>query len=549
MDDVSHSIVLVSTVEDLVFNGEREKTYEHVGIGYLASYMRSKGYFVKILYVSEFEANDTAVERILSTQTLLIGFNAYAVTIKKVLELCALVKEKENIHICLGGQTPTFEDENILRGNPAVNSIVRGEGELTFFELAESLRLNKALEGIDGLSYMKKGEYIKNQNRVPISDLNQLPWPARDNHEVINKNTFTIESSRGCLGRCSFCTAHHSDYYGQKEWRGRSPNNVVEEISYLVKNYDAQMFNFVDASFEDPGEKGKERIAQIAKLIIEKGLQISFVADFRAESLTEKDSDLLDLLIQAGLEGVVLGLESGNEDTLRLFNKHATVEDNKNIVKLLQSKRLGFMHNMIMFQPYITTEGLKDNVKLLKELNLAYRFEDFQTRLQLQPGIELNKKMVQDGLISEHKVLTSDILDYQYLDSNIKEFSVAMASLIKEENLEMEFFDLNMQIFNLRLVKEISSMKEVSSELWSKVSEFERNLDSCRRELTNSNCKFVMEQIELIEQKQWTREQFQDQVPVRLIEPTIVAKQKMRGHQKQMIKYLVINNIDYKNVF
>jgi hypothetical protein len=311
------------------------------------------------------------------------------------------------------------------------------------------------------------------------------------------------------------------------------------------------MFNFVDASFEDPGDEGKERMAQIARLIIERGLQISFVVDFRSDSFSEKDSDLLDLMIQAGLEGVVLGLESGSEETLRLFNKRATVEDNKRIVKLLQSKRLGFMHNIITFNPYISVEGLRDNVEFLRESNLAYRFEDFQTRLQLQPGIELNKKLIQDGLIPENKVLTTDLLDYKYLNENIKEFSTAMASLIKEENLEMEFFDLNMQIFNLRLRKFINLGiidDEVKEEIKNKINEFENNLDTCREELTNSNCDFVLDQIELIEKNQWSREQFQAQVSTKLIKPTVVAKQNMRRYQKQMIKCLIDNKIDNKQL-
>jgi radical SAM superfamily enzyme YgiQ (UPF0313 family) len=540
--DYKNTVVLVSTVQDLVYDGVREKSYEHVGIGYLASFLRQQNYDLHIYYVYESEDNHEALERITRHPCVLMGFNAYAVTIKKVLELCELVKAKNpDVHICLGAQTPTFEDKTILKKSPCVDSIIRGEGELTLNELVYRVKNNLSLSDVNGLTYRYKDEIVTNPDREEIKNLDDLPWPARDEHDKNNNNIFVIETSRGCLGRCSFCTAHDDRYFGRKKWRGRSVENVVNEIEYLVNKYQARMFNIIDASFEDPGEEGKQRMADFANAIIERGLNISYVVDFRSESISDKDSELLDLLIKSGLEGVVLGLESGSENILKLFSKRATVQDNERITRILFEKRLGFLHNIIMFQPYTTCDELRENTMFLKRCNLAYRFEDFQTRLQVQPGIQLKAKMVQDGLIPENIELTTNLLDYKYVDARIKPFADAMASIIPKTNLEMEFFDLNVQIFNLRLRKLPRAM-----EIWTEITDFEDKLHETRVQLSNSNSEFFLKQIDMVENNQWSMAKFEECLQTELIQPVEEAKKKIRLYQKEIIRTLIVKGFNYR---
>lgn len=80
-----------------------------------------------------------------------------------------------------------------------------------------------------------------------------------------------------------------------------------------------------------------------------------------------------------------------------------------------------------MFQPYASCDELRENARFLQRCNLAYRFEDFQTRLQVQPGIQLKAKMVLDGLIPPDIDLTTNLLNYKYVDERIKPLADAMA--------------------------------------------------------------------------------------------------------------------------
>jgi radical SAM superfamily enzyme YgiQ (UPF0313 family) len=536
------SITLVCTVQDLVFNGEREESYEHLGIGYLAANLRKKGFLVHVLYCRESESNMDIVDRILQNSPILLGFNAYEVTIRKVLSICEIIKEKmSEIHICLGGETPTFHDKRILHECLSVDSIVRGEGELTLFELSRAIEKKGFLKEIKGLSYRANGQIIVNPDRELIRSLDGLPWPDRDLCKEIKLSVLAIETSRGCLGRCTFCTESHPRLYGST-WRGRSVKMVVDEIEHLVNDYQISRFNILDASFEDPGEIGKKRVTEFAKEVITRNLNIGFMVNFRSESITEKDLPLLDLLIRAGLEGVVLGLESGCNQTLRLYNKQATVADNERIVQILHSKHLGFMHNMIMFQPYSTFDELRENVDFLRRCSLAHRFEDFQTHLLLHPGMALKERMIKDGLISPDFSIHGEI-ECRYEDERILPFARAMGNIIPETNLEFEFFDIGLDIFYLRLRK-----LSPSEEVLQYIEKSEEELGSIRKNLSDSNYRFFLIQLQRAEDGSWDEKTFKKLLRRDIVQTIEKAKWKMRGVQKRIIKELRSKGIEFCDI-
>ncbi len=224
-------ITLVCTMIGKLFNSE-----EHLGIGYLAAMLRSHGFVVDVVHCNESEPDAEIAERLAAGSPLIVGFNAYAMTVRKVLLIAAALKEKApETHICLGGPTPTFEDEVILAKCPFVDSVVRAEGELTLLELAQALAGQRPLGEIAGLSFRHQGQVIVNQDRPAIEDLDSLPRADRDLCRVQRPEYLIIETARGCLGRCSFCTASNRRFYGNRPWRGRSIQAVVEEMAEMEK--------------------------------------------------------------------------------------------------------------------------------------------------------------------------------------------------------------------------------------------------------------------------------------------------------------------------
>src|SRR6185295_2853946 len=173
-----------------------------------------------------------------------------------------------------------------------------------------------------------------------MHNLDELPFAARDQFRAHGNRLeyLRISTSRGCVARCAFCSAPHVGNRVQagKAWRGRSVGSVRDELGELVDRYGYRTFDFVDSTFEDPdgGAIGKARIAAIANGIIERDLDIYYNCCMRAENWSDDDRELLELLARSGLEKVNVGIESGNEWELRLWDKRATVDDNIRMIRL-----------------------------------------------------------------------------------------------------------------------------------------------------------------------------------------------------------------------
>lgn len=151
-----------------------------------------------------------------------------------------------------------------------------------------------------------------------------------------------------------------------------SPKSVVDEIEMLVKKYDFHTYDFVDSTFEDPGRKGKIRIETIAREIINRKLDIFYNCCFRAENWSEKDNDLLKLLVDSGLEKVNIGFESGNERGLKILNKRATIEDNWRTIETLRNFPFIYItFGFIMLHPYSTLQDIHDNAKFLHDTGIG----------------------------------------------------------------------------------------------------------------------------------------------------------------------------------
>ena len=121
-----------------------------------------------------------------------------------------------------------------------------GEPENTISELVDSLENGKSdLGSIDGLGFRKNGNTILTGKRAVIENLDSLPFPARHLLPMdvysqavkqnplrgeIHKPYTIIITSRGCPYNCVFCS---SCVVWGKQWRPRSPKNVVDEIEQV----------------------------------------------------------------------------------------------------------------------------------------------------------------------------------------------------------------------------------------------------------------------------------------------------------------------------
>src|SRR5208337_4358579 len=225
-------------------------------------------------------------------------------------------------YIAVYGFYPTIIHEEILKACSAVDSVILGEPEMTFAELAQVLEAKSCPEEIKGLALRAPYGGVCYERREPIADLDALPFPART--EGMYKITeVNIQGSRGCYGRCVFC--YINPFYGRPSlWRERSPENIIEEMDVIISGTGRRDFYFTDPNFFGPGERGRQRTLRLAALLRQRNIR--FGLEGRVNDIHD---ETIGALADAGLRNILIGLESGKDDALKRMNKMTTVVQNE----------------------------------------------------------------------------------------------------------------------------------------------------------------------------------------------------------------------------
>jgi radical SAM superfamily enzyme YgiQ (UPF0313 family) len=342
---------------------------EYAGVAYLAAVLRKNGYPVEILDadLAGLDVPET-VQAILKRKADLIGFSILQVAAYPALEIIKQIRTSGiRAHITAGGHYPTFAREEIFKECDGIDSIVMGEGEYTLLELVKALNHGEDWKKVRGIAYVEDGQVVLTPPRPLIEDLDELPFQASDTlPEVMRRvGPASIITSRGCYGHCGFCSinAFYRISPGKK-WRGRSPENVADEIEALVKRFGTKIFVFNDDNFVGPGKTGKQRAYRIGEEILRRKLDILYAIP---AAVNDVDRELFGFLKRTGLRSVFLGIESMLQRHLNLLNKHTTVEQNEEAIRTLEELGLFYQIGFIMFYPDCTLDEVQYNIHYIRD--------------------------------------------------------------------------------------------------------------------------------------------------------------------------------------
>ncbi|MFB3881446.1 MAG: radical SAM protein [Armatimonadota bacterium] len=371
MEATSYDVLLVNAPSAYRLPASSRK--DHVGIGYLTSVLRANGISVRVLDTPMLEWGvEQALKDILPVTARVIGISALQAQADGLVGLAKGIRASGcRAPIVLGGQFPTFCYDRLLVDFPEVDAVVRGEGEVPFLAMVQRILAGDDWRDVPGVAYLSGGQAVANPTPDLITDLDALPFPARDTLPAVRSigAMVSVSSSRGCPCRCVFCSI--PNFYRLSKgpiWRMRSPESVLEEIKSLIADHDVHRFIFVDDNFIGVGERGKQRARDIAELMIRENLKVEFLLSCR---VTDVDEELFGLLKRAGLVSVGLGVESGNQRQLDTYNKGTTVEDNKRAIRTLRKLGVDPGMGFIMADPYFTAEELLANLQFLKEVGVS----------------------------------------------------------------------------------------------------------------------------------------------------------------------------------
>jgi len=296
-----------------------------------------------------------------------IVINTSTPCIESDLKVAKIAKEvDENIVTLAIGIHVSEMPEDSFKMQPKLDLIIRNEIEATISELFD---FKVDLKDIKGISFKDSEKAHNNPQRAFIHDLDALPFPAWNHLDFKNytlpfygRPFLLLATARGCPYKCTFCMA--KPYYG-KSLRYRSPKNVVDEMEFVVKNYNVKDFLMWTEGFT----MNNDYAIEICKEIIKRDLKVGWACNSRVDTVND---ELMSYIKKAGCWMVGYGVESGNQEILDHVKKGITIEQVKNAAKL--TKKYGMeatAHCMVGF-PGETKETVKETVKLVKDLDFDF---------------------------------------------------------------------------------------------------------------------------------------------------------------------------------
>ncbi len=425
---------------------EQEILYMPLGLGYIAAFLRENGHSVKIIERRFFYKADYWDDKVMESVNYLtrlaikdfmpdlVGVTASTPLIMDALRTIKIAKEvNPNIITIVGGCHPTAYPEFTLKQSPELDIVCRGEGEITTLEIANGVSWDE----IDGITYRRDGRIVSNPKRKFISELDSLPYPARDlfdtrfyfsNNRSVMRGVFmksvTLYTARGCPFECTFCQSPQLSKAGEgKYFRIHSPEYIIREIEHLVETYGIEGVFFLDDMFSI----NKARALSISRKLIQSGLnrRIKYIVQTRVDAV---DDELMQALRDSGCFQLIFGCETGSNETLKRMNKKSNVDKNLDAIRLSQKYRINCTVNIMVGTPGETEGDIIETIKFLKKAH--------PSRIEIAKFIPLPGSLDYDRL-TEQKILKGEYENWDEICERYVESDFTFANMSQKRFKEL----------------------------------------------------------------------------------------------------------------
>lgn len=324
------------------------KPYAPLGILYLTSHLRAKGFDVEV-FDSTFSSREELFRVLCTTAPSVLGVYANLMTRRNVIEILQAAKQAGWKTIVGGPEPAAYVNEYLQAG---ADIVVIGEAEKTLEELLPALKEGHraSFAKVDGIAFLgEKGAVERTRPRALIADLDHQPWPSRESIEIPKYidtwrahhgvGSVSVITARGCPYRCRWCS--HA-VYGNTH-RRREPAAVVDEIEWILGRYSPDMIWMADDVFTIH----HGWLYQYAAEMKRRCLKPPFECISRADRL---NSQVADALQELGCFRIWIGSESGSQSILDSMQRGVTVEQVRTAVELCKSR--GIQTGMFLMWGY-----------------------------------------------------------------------------------------------------------------------------------------------------------------------------------------------------
>lgn len=380
---------------------------------YLSAIAKSKGHDVSLAfdpalfndsYVSIrslsklFSIKNKLVAEIASCNPDLIAFSVVSRDYEWFREMGRMIRSKSAAPIIAGNIHITSVPEQVLKLD-FVSAVVRGEGELAFAELLDSLEQGNIDNNIRNVGIFENGAARLNPLRPLIQDLDSLPFPDKDLFETTSmksKDVYSTMTSRGCPFKCSYCNNNlMKNLYSPKGYvRQRSVDNVIEELKIAREKYGATHVDFLDEVFG----LNKKWLGEFVEKY-NRHIALPYITYTHTKIV---DEEYAGLMKESGCRKLEIGVQTINEEKRRrIYNRSESTEEIRLAITILQKNGLLVAADNIINFP---TESESDLIEMVSFYN--------ETRPDILkvfwlcyfPGTEIVNIALRHGVIDEATV-------------------------------------------------------------------------------------------------------------------------------------------------
>lgn len=427
----------------IVYDNDSHIGFFPMGTAALAAYCRQQGYWVDVYNQDVHHYDDEHLTEYLNANHYdVVGLSFigayYPYRMAKSIAAAIHAAESPPLFV-IGGHGPSPEPEYFLRLLGA-DVVVMGEGEETFVDVIGTVEDRGYIDAVEGISY-RRGDTVRvNPRRKPIEDIDSLPMPAYDLFpmevyrlrrdaahvpEVGNRFSVQMISGRGCKFNCNFC------YRIDEGMRLRSPEAILDEMNYLHATWDITHFMFYD----DLLMASEARTIELCEAFVRDGPPgMTFICQGRLNYATP---EVLSVMRLAGCKYIYYGIESFNDDMLKVMKKALTTDTIRRGCENTRKAGIRFSPNIIFGNIGETREHLDNSVRFLLEWDDSTQLRAIKP-VTPYPGSPLYDHAIAEGLLEgpedfyERKHVNTDLLSVNFTTLSDDEFYDALHRANKE---------------------------------------------------------------------------------------------------------------------